>query len=158
MLLCSAWEEGSNSVAIQKKKKRQDNPAIIRYTRKKNTSELPWTVWLQNRSYQQGQTRLTEEKTLYCLFMHGRAWAHTHTEFAVKAHSSIPKAPIVNVYQQRFGETRLPRHQRAKAAKQDPPLFLSHPQLPGRGRPVPWFISCRCLACSCGCMDNSMHV
>lgn len=66
-----------------------------------------------------------QNTTVYCLFMH----RHTHAE----------ASPIVNVYQQCFGETRLPGHQSAKEAEQRrrTPLFHSHPQLPGRGSSVP---------------------
>lgn len=88
-------------------------------------------MWLQNRSYQPGshsQTReVTKDNSLLSVY------AQTHSC------CSIPKAPIVSVYQQRFGESRLPGHQSAKEAewKRRTPLFLSHPQLPGRGSSVP---------------------
>lgn len=72
------------------------------------------------------QTRgLMKENAL--LSVYAQICVSTHTEFVVKAYGSVPKAPFVNVYQQRLSETGLLIRQETS------PL----PQLPGRGSSVP---------------------
>lgn len=124
------------------------NPAIIRDTverRKKTRTELPQTVWLQNRSYQCGSClamlpdkkwRKTTVRSVYLCITH----THKHRSLLYPPAASL-KLPLSTYISSFLSETRPPSRPypdiRGPKQRRRTPPFHSHHQLPERGSSVP---------------------